>query len=243
MNSIYLEGIVKVFELPKTYKEEPAYLKAQSINDVAIFEIIAKIKTYYERIFYYIEKDPIPNTVSQYKEEKEKILNGLENFPLRFPIIKSLIIDNKLFHLINFEFDNYVEKIKQHNSSFAISQTIIPSFFEIYTKIYTPPLIGCLIGLLIGLSGMRNILFSSNHYLKTIFDAISIVTTANVPFIFATVGYSLASTKNLDSNLILHKKEIWIGLIMRYIIIPGIGLLYIYILVNNFEGIWNESIV
>ncbi len=107
----------------------------------------------------------------------------------------------------------------------------------ILSKIHSPPVIGCFLGLLIGMSGLREVLFSTNHYISNIIDCIQIITKATVPFLYVNLGISILAIKNLNPlNTPLDKRYIILSFIHRNIVIPSIGLFYIYLWKTYYGG-------
>jgi len=46
----------------------------------------------------------------------------------------------------------------------------------VINKIHSPAVVGTILGLVVGISGMRDILFSSNHYISNLVEGIYIIT-------------------------------------------------------------------
>jgi predicted permease len=210
-----------------------------SANDVEIIKI--KINKYYDTLFNYIEEDLNLHKKKEYEKEKQKILHNLEHFPPKFPTIRAIKVSKDIVNEINNDFKLFEEAAKAVNPKFKLTHYKKKSKLYIYGRVYYPPIIACFLGLLVGLSGMRDIAFSSNHYLKNFFDVWPIITVVNVSFIYTTAGYAMAATSKITMNMILTFKEIVIGILIRFIIVPGIGLLWIYLWVTFYGGIVIES--
>lgn len=112
------------------------------------------------------------------------------------------------------------------------------TFSLVLKKIHYPAVIGCILGLLIGISGMRDILFSSNHYITDVYSAITIVTKSTVPFLYIAVWISMTSISSIDlMHTPISKKYIIVSFIERFIILPGIGILWLWIWKTYYGGI------
>ena len=133
--------------------------------------------------------------------------------------------------------------MKKIKPEFKLETNEIPlSISIILNKVHSPPIIGCILGLLIGMSGMREILFSTNHYIYNIVNGIQIVTKSAVPYLYIAVGISMLSINGINyMNTPITKKYIIISFFHRFLIIPAIGLLWVYIWKTFFGGIVASS--
>jgi hypothetical protein len=200
-----------------------------------------KINKYYDNLFKYIEEDLDTTVSTLYQKEKQKILHNLEHFPPKFPIVRSLPVSKKTVELINQDFITFEIAVKPINPKFKLTPYSKKHKLTIFGRVYYPPIIACFVGLLIGLSGMREILFSQSHYLQNLVNAWSLITVINVSLIEATAGITIAATNKISRNMILSKKEILIGILIRFVIMPGFGLLWIYLWVSYYKGVIVES--
>jgi predicted permease len=229
------------------YEEHPEHRTSQIIqlekskNLKLIESISSKVLVYYGNVFRIIDEDLNMKYKKEYEEVKHKIIHNLRHFPPKFPTVKSFLVDENTINEIDTEFKYFEQTVKALNPEFKLTEYAKKSNIVIYGKVYYPPIIACFLGLLIGLSGMSDIVFSANHYLKNFFDAWPVITVLTVPFIYATAGFVLASTKSISRDMILTKKDILVGMLIRFIIIPGIGLLWIFIWKNYYGGIVEES--
>jgi predicted permease len=211
-------------------------------NKLKTIKLISnKVMMYYNNVFKIIEEEINNKDLQNYEAEKHKIIHNLKHFPLKFPIVRSFHISESLLKDVDVEFKHFEQTVKAIIPDFKITEYTKKSNIVIYGRVYYPPIIGCFLGLLIGLSGMRDIVFSSNHYMKNFFDAWSIITVVNVPFIYTAAGVALAATKTISRDMILTKKDILLGILIRFVIIPAIGLLWIFIWKTYYGGIVEES--
>ena len=205
------------------------------------------ILNYYQSAFDIIESDPsIFNIelITEYEAMKEEILRKVHHTPPKFPIVRSAQIDYQTLDLLNKEWEQFEPKLKTGNQSFkGLPQGKIDNQI-LMAKIYAPPTLGVVIGLILSLSNLRLIIFDNkNHYWSNIVDGLNVIDKTMVAFLFLLIGLSSASTNGLSMNVPLKKKHIIIVFIMRFIIIPGIGLLVIYFWKNIYKGIVKESLV
>jgi len=108
-------------------------------------------------------------------------------------------------------------------------------------KLYSPAIVGCILGLIIGISGMRDLLHSKNHYLQNFLEGFNIITKSTVAFVYISTGVSFATFTGFKWNLPINKKHLIVTFIVRYIILPFIGILWILAWKTFYGGIVEES--
>ena len=217
-------------------KEEVAPLK-KSNSDI--------IKNYYQSCFDMIEEDPDNfnlELIKEYEEIKKEILHKVCHNPPKYPIVRCAKIDRETVALINKEWETFEPKLKLMSSSFkGIPSTGIDTNL-LLTKIFSPPTLSVLLGLILSLSKIRELIFNeSNHYWSNIVDGLYTMDKVMVPFLFLLIGLSSASTKGLSMNVPLKKTHIIIVFILRFLVIPFLGILVIYIWKEAYGGIVKES--
>ncbi len=233
-NNIYLKGE----EIDLVEKENN---KNMNLSEKEI------ILNYYQAAFDMIEYDPANfniDLITEYEEMKEEILRKVHHTPPKFPIVRSAQIDSQTLDIINKEWEIFEPKVKHASQSFkGLPQGKIDNQI-LMAKIYAPPTLGVVVGLILSLSNIRLIVFdSTNHYWNNIVDGLNIIDKSMVAFLFLLIGLSSASTNGLSMNNPLKKKHIIIVFIMRFIIVPGLGLLVIYFWKNVYGGIVEQSLV
>ncbi len=177
--------------------------------------------------------------------DKEKKLLELyfdHEHPPCFPIARGVNLGDDKIKKINNIWKDYNQIINENYKDFKLNfKNDISGYTLVLNKMYSPILLGGILGLAIGLSGMREILFGKNHYISNLLEGIYIVSKAAVPFFYIQVGVQFLTMKKLDLNLTLSKTHIYFSLVYRYLIIPGLGLVWIYIMSNFYGGIVKES--
>jgi predicted permease len=214
--------------------EEDHYIPTSDLIKISV-------EKYYNLIFNIIESDLNVKKKVHYEEEKHIIKHNLSHFPPKFPTVKSLDVNKNTINEIENEFTHFQETVRQIEPEFNIAKYTKKSILVILGRVYYPSIIASFMGMIIGLSGMSNILYSTNHYLSNFFEGLSIISVLNVPFIYVAAGYIMASSSKVTRDMVLTKKHILISLIVRFIIIPGIGMLWIYLWVTYYGGIVKES--
>ena len=94
----------------------------------------------------------------------------------------------------------------------------------IIKKVFNPPVIGCIIGLFFGISGLRDVFFSNNHYIKNVYNICNMAAKAFVPLLLTNVGNSLIKSPKFSPILVLTKFQIIYSFIFTFIIIPFVGM-------------------
>lgn len=107
---------------------------------------------------------------------------------------------------------------------------------DIINKLISPPIIGCFIGIIIGLSSMKDILFSSNHYIDNVYYVLYNSYKAYVPLLFLGSGVSLISRKGLNINMSFSKFHIILSIIVKGLIFPLIGIEFVKLWVTYYGG-------
>lgn len=220
--------------------KEIAKLRTSTLRKLSTLEKKSNdIERYYILAFLFVERDIKEDKVLLFNEEQEKIFKHLKEFPPKFPIVKNKELNSQKMKIIDDEYSEFEKKIKKTNENFTLKPKFFKiSFSTILVKILSPPIVCCFLGLLIGMSDMREILFSKNHYIANVVEGLYVVTRATVPFLYVTLGISMISVKNINySNTPISTKYVLVSFIVRFVMLPGIGLLYVYLWKTYFGGI------
>lgn len=218
-------------KIPKNDEMNLNFLNATSI-------VFSDSQLYYSKVFEYVEHHLNVVRLEEYYEFKIHTEKDIIHFPPKFPTVKNLTINSKMCKVINQEWEKLYRSVIIIDPHFKMNTLEVPvSVKIILSKIHSPPVIGCFLGLLIGMSGLREVLFSTNHYISNIIDCIQNITKATVPFLYVNLGISILAIKNLNPlNTPLDKRYIILSFIHRNIVIPSIGLFYIYLWKTYYGG-------
>lgn len=190
-------------------------------------------------------KEKKSEQIYQMKEKEENKLLQIyfdHEHPPYFPIARGLNLTEENLEKIKSIWGDFDFILKENFKDFSLAIKKEPADFTlVLNKVYSPILLGSILGLVIGLSGMRDILFSSNHYIQNLVEGILVISKAAVPFLYISVGVQFLTMQKINLNITLSKKHIIISLIHRYLIIPAIGLLWVYIWTNYYGGVVKES--
>lgn len=94
---------------------------------------------------------------------------------------------------------------------------------EVIAHLVNPPIIGSLLGLFFGFSGLRNILFSHNHYIYNMFSTLKKFYKCYVPLFASMLGNNMLSP-NYAIDTTLKKRHIVVSFIIYFIISAGLGI-------------------
>jgi hypothetical protein len=242
-----VHSTIEMVKIKSDESIEENKIKTQPMNSLKKLSFKEKstdAEKYYEKLFEFVESNLNKEKEKEFIEYKKNSFNGIKAIPPKFPLeIKNVTINLDMIKVINEEWNKFENSVKINHPDFKLTSKEIPfSFNLIISKVYSPPIIGCFCGLMIGMSGMREVLFSTNHYVSNIVNGIEVVTKAAVPIIFINLGVSMLSIKFCDPlNTPLTKKYVILSFVHRFIIMPGIGLIYVYLWKTYFGGIITAS--
>lgn len=187
------------------------------------------------------------NELNNYKDELKKeidqLLSGIMETHLpKFKVIDSLLFSNS--ELIKFEetwleFESKMLSLHQPVSLNAQISHITPKLLLKF--ILTPPMIACIVGIFFGISGLRNYIFTHNHYLNNVYLTIFMYTRAFVPLLFTNAGNSLMNAPKFNLNFALTKFYVYFSMFYCYILLPFIGMGYVALWRVMYGGIIAES--
>ena len=203
------------------------------------------IKNYYQSAFDMIEEDPELfnlELIKEYEDIKKEILHKVAHNPPKYPIVRSAKIDRNAVALINKEWETFEPKLRLMSSSFKGIPSTGIEINLFLKKVISPPTISVLFGLILSISKIREIIFDDkNHYWTNLVDGMYTIDKVMVPFLFLLIGLSSASTNGLSMNVPLTKVHIIIIFVLRFLVIPFLGILVIYIWKEAYGGIVKDS--
>jgi hypothetical protein len=202
-----------------------------------------EIEKYYNRVFRCVEAHLDQEKKKEYEEFKISIQNSIFSIPPSFPIAKYVPLTRKIVDSIEKEWQIFEKCILKLDPNFKLKTVPIEiSLKIIINKIYSPSIIGCFLGLIIGMSSMREILFSTNHYISNLVESFYLITKTLVICLYITLGISMTSVRHLSFlNTPVNKYYIILIMIIRFLIMPGIGYLYVHLWTKYFGGMVLKS--
>ena len=193
------------------------------VKHISLFD--TGISRYYQKMFRIIEGNINKDYLIEFQLEKSEIMKNLHDIPPKFPIARGIEVNRININEINAIWDDYILAIKKLNNEFELHPCLMKADLAlIINKIHSPAVVGTILGLIIGISGIREVLFSSNHYITNLVEGILVLTRATVPFLYLSVGISFKTNRGFSLYLPVSKKHMLVGMIIRFIIVPGCGL-------------------
>jgi predicted permease len=236
------------FDKFENIKRQEYYAKLEDLeieNDVFFKDRIA-INLYLTSLFNIInDKLSDPKIIKELNIEKEFIASQINDESLpKFITIDALSISKDDLNTLDKIWETFENLIKEENIDIEIQVKFTEiNFSFILQKILNPPVVGCLIGLFTGMSGMREILFSNNHYVSNLLQVITITANAFVPFLLVTSGYTMIKAPKYNLNFTLTKFQIITSFILSNVLFPALGVLFLYVLRYCIGGEIENSVV
>jgi len=233
------------FEREEIYKNKMIIQeKKSSLNYLSPANAtINQVELYYNQLFRYVEENINLEKKTEFYSFKTKIISGLYDVPNKFPIARGVIVNrtNKQI-ILKIWNEKYLPYIKMFFPNFELKKASYKVNKElIMNKIYSPSVIACISGILIGISGLRIVIFSENHYISNIVEAVYIISKVTVPFLYISAGITFVAVPSLNLNLIINKFHIILGMFHRFIVMPCIGIGWVFIWTKLYGGIIAKS--
>lgn len=197
------------------------------------------IELYYNKLFAFVDVHLDEKKEDEYEEFKLTTMKEIYNIPPKFPTVRYVPITRDEVPLIEEEWENFLKNAKNVKPDFELAKHHVPVTLKlILNKIYSPPIVSCFLGLIIGMSGMRNVLFSDNHYITNLVEGINLTFKTTIPLVYMALGISMISIKNMNfMNTPLTKTYIILTFLVRFVIVPCLGYLYVYLWAEYYGGI------
>ncbi len=151
-----------------------------------------------------------------------------------------LNLDYKTSVEFNHHFDKMLEKIDKsmyEQISHKIPKLTPPLNFTCKTvliEVFSPPVIGSLIGIIIGtIKPLKEALFSDLGG-RIFLDTLTTVSTIAVPNLMMVLGSKLYNGFNFDKDVNLRKIDLIAFIVLRLIVVPAFGLIFM-VIVNLFD--------
>jgi hypothetical protein len=195
-------------------------------------------------MFKIIELNLNPELRDEFLVEKSEVMMNVLDIPPKFPIVHGLELNRINIKDINLIWDDYYIQLKEFDKEFELHPNIIQADFSlVLNKLLSPCITSAFIGILLGISGIREIIFSTNHYIENVLDGVYIITRALVPMLYISVGFSFMSITGLSLDIPVSKKMLLAAFTVRFAIVPLFGLLWCYIFTYYYGGIiWTSKV-
>ena len=205
-----------------------------------------KIKEYYFNVLEKIENNLDENKKNEFEIKKKEIVDDLNNVPQKLPFIKNIEINKEKVNFLNEEFKKIINNNKLILNDYEKninSQKIELKLSILLNRIITAPIISILFGIILVISKNNLIIFNSkNLYWSNLMNGLKLLINTYTPFIFGTMGISCINSYYEDkSEIISNKKHILVQLIIKFLLLPFIGIFNIFIWKKFYGGIVKES--
>jgi len=221
----------KIFEDFENENPLPDYDTTDNIN-------------YYQKAFNIIENNLIQDKKEEYEKKKESILKGLNEFPQKLPYTRSVKVNKDVYKFLKDNWPQVENHLVSINNSYEYKTEVVKLELSFYiNKAIAPPIMSILIGIIMVISKTRLILFNTESlYWTNITDGLTVLINTYTPLLFCLLG-SLCKNANTDSSfLITSKQHVIVILVIKFIFLPFIGMLYIYIWRECYGGIIKTSV-
>lgn len=243
LNKFYKGKDITMERMMKEYmKKDSCFIIKEEKNELPIEE--KEIIEYYKNKFSIIESNINKDKQKEYEERKRKIIEKLSMSPQRLPVTPSITINSEIYSYIQTEWIQQEQKIKELNPNFNLNisyLSIKPN--DIIKKLLSPPLVAIILGIILSQSKIRRIVYSSsNNYWSNIVDGALVITQAYTPLLFGLMGLSCVTANTNSSQLLATKTHVAVLLLIRFLIMPFIGMFNIYMWTEYYGGIVKSSI-
>lgn len=243
LNKFYNGKDITMERMMKEYmKKDSCFIMKEEKNELPIEE--KEIIDYYKNKFSIIESNINKDKQKEYEERKRTIIDKLSMTPQRLPVTQSITINSEIYSYIQTEWIQQEQKIKEHNPDFNLNisyLSIKPN--DIIKKLLSPPLVAIILGIMLSQSKIRRIIYSSSsNYWSNIVDGALVITQEYTPLLFGLMGLSCVTANTNSSQLLATKTHVAVLLLIRFLIMPFIGMFNIYMWTEYYGGIVKSSI-
>ena len=189
---------------------------------------------YYIKALEFVEKNLNEEKKTNFEELKNHTINGLQKKPPEYPICPTIHINNSKANLIDKKFSEWETKMKQANPDFEVKFDVVKVDIMVLLKsLISPPNTAFFLGLTLALSKVREIIFGDNIYFQNIVDGFKLITGNLTPFLFLVIGVACLPKPKEEIKEIRHsllsKLHVALLFIVRFLIIPAIGIFAIWL--------------
>lgn len=202
-----------------------------------------EVKEYYEKLFELIEQHLNQKKKHEYLEAKKIVMSRLCSTPITLPVTKSFTINQEMYDYIRAEWKEKEKELKASYPNLQIQSVPFKINPQIVLKqVITPAVISILFGMILSISGIRNIIFNKNNvYWTNFMDGFLTITQSYTPILFGLMGLATVTAKTDISELMATKTHVAVLLIIRFLIMPFLGMFNVYMWKRYYGGIVKQS--
>ena len=202
-----------------------------------------EIVHYYQEVIRIIENNIEPKKLKEFEEIKQSLFNGLNSSPQILPYTKSINVNSDIYEFIKSNWENQEKEIKKENPDFKLDiQFLSFERNDILKKLLSPPFVATIIGIIFSVSQIRIFVYNSKDiYWSNLVDGALLITQAYTPLIFGLMGLSCATANTDISELLASKTHVIVIMIIRFLLMPFLGMFNIWMWTEYYGGIVKES--
>ena len=202
-----------------------------------------EIDKYYNRVFEITEKFIDDTKKQEFYERKNEIIEGLNQSPQKLPHTKGITVNNEVYKFIREQWSTLEMDIKKNDPKYELKIDYMKfNVYEVLNKFLSPPLVATIIGIIFSVSNIRNLVFeSSNNYWNNLVDGILMIAQTYTPLIFGLMGLSSVTANTDISELLASKTHVIVIMIIRFLLMPFLGMFNIWMWTEYYGGIVKES--
>ena len=172
--------------------------------------------------------------IKELTELREKININLNKDPIKYPIDYTLKISPSDEKYIEKKYDEWEKKIKENFPNFEGEKSDVNVHKDLILKsLISPPTIGFSLGVLFGVSKLREIIWGGSIYFSNLMDGLDLFQKVLTPFLFLVIGVACMpkseEEKKNKKPILITKIHFIIIFILRFLIIPFLGILAVFL--------------
>lgn len=245
IKKFYKDNFTVLYLFQKNIKNhQQLYEKFKTENELPNDEEQEKNEKYYLAAFQVLEENKKELlTDEKYLSRKNEIVEGLRAKPQRLPYTKSVTVNKEVFDFIQTEYQKRELLIKKDCPEFSLNIDYLKiDISVIINKVVSPPMLSVLIGIIFPVSGIRLLVYdSSNNYWSNFVDGMTYISKTYTPLIFCLMGLSAVCANTDTSELLASKIHVIVIMLIRFLIMPFLGMFNVYMWKRYYGGIVEES--
>lgn len=187
---------------------------------------------YYNLAFDFVKSYIQIDRLKEFKERKELIISNLNQSPSIFPTSAKIYITDAQAKTILDQYSEWEKITKAKDPRFELKvETTGINLKMVLKSIISPPTTAFFLGMILAISRIREFMYDGNKYWSNLLDGFQLIISNLTTFIFVVIGVACFPKPNKNQkrkHLLINKVHIIFIFIIRFIVIPFIGILVIY---------------